>query len=515
MINVDIPNRPFATDVLTGLMLPDGIFESTLGKQLINAHFRNSGAATVAGLTVYVESTSHPGVVLTPRTDTVGTLPAGTTSLHSWSVDVSAAPPGFHYVSFIAESGGSKRRIIKKIFVTKVEFDATTHTFSAITPEGKLGVRLKTVVNFNSSQCCRRKSSRNPPNQNRREQLFRDLADLLKMADGKLELCPVTLIPTELETSIVPTPYFEGQYGDLPFDDPWWKILLAILAFLLLVAAAIVEATSGTGSVTAMAGCTIDPTTGATVCGPSASGGGTSYVAAGLVAAAAVVAAIAAYSDARDIHRKGQDNTSPGPGEFTVSEQLVSKLSYPEPIVPGKPFAVDVKYDYVRTTIDGAMNERVYSYSATETNRNVHVLSHYDVNAPNVVRVYKREAFLVKARFYDEFDKLFRGDQLFVKCFLFGPVGQVVSFVLQDHGLGPDREPNDGVYTGRHYFSDGDAGLWKIFVLAQDVNRATPAMKPEEAAQLIGGMLLTNQVSISFSGGTCPLVPDGDVQVVV
>ena len=40
-ITLDIPNRPFATENLSGLMLPDGIFVTTLGRQGINASLRN------------------------------------------------------------------------------------------------------------------------------------------------------------------------------------------------------------------------------------------------------------------------------------------------------------------------------------------------------------------------------------------------------------------------------------------------------------------------------------------
>jgi len=46
------------------------------------------------------------------------------------------------------------------------------------------------------------------------------------------------------------------------------------------------------------------------------------------------------------------------------------------------------------------------------------------------------------------------------------------------------------------------------------VNNAQPDMSPEEAAQIIGGMILTHQLTVSFEGGTCPLVPDGDVHVI-
>ena len=51
-------------------------------------------------------------------------------------------------------------------------------------------------------------------------------------------------------------------------------------------------------------------------------------------------------------------------------------------------------------------------------------------------------------------------------------------------------------------------------MIAQDVNDATPDMTPDQAAQIIGGMVLTHQLSITFEGGTCPLVPDGHVHVV-
>jgi hypothetical protein len=32
-------------------------------------------------------------------------------------------------------------------------------------------------------------------------------------------------------------PPFAGQYGDLPYQDPWWKVLLIILAVILAIAA--------------------------------------------------------------------------------------------------------------------------------------------------------------------------------------------------------------------------------------------------------------------------------------
>ncbi|GAA3383262.1 hypothetical protein GCM10020369_08450 [Cryptosporangium minutisporangium] len=42
------------------------------------------------------------------------------------------------------------------------------------------------------------------------------------------------------------------------------------------------------------------------------------------------------------------------------------------------------------------------------------------------------------------------------------------------------------------------AGLWKVLVFAQEVNRTAPGTPPEIAAQTIGGQLVVSAVSITF-----------------
>ncbi len=44
--------------------------------------------------------------------------------------------------------------------------------------------------------------------------------------------------PTLVEYGIDYLPPFEGRYGPIPFDDPWWKILLIIVAIILSLCAA-------------------------------------------------------------------------------------------------------------------------------------------------------------------------------------------------------------------------------------------------------------------------------------
>lgn len=344
------------------------------------------------------------------------------------------------------------------------------------------------------------------------ENVLQYLVDGFTGHDPKFEFClPGYLIDT-MHATVSPAPPFTGQYGDLPFSDPWWKVILCIIALLLLIAAAIAEAVDGTGSITVGGGTGGGSGTGSgsSCCGLSASGGGSSYVAAGLLAAAAAVATIAAASDVRDPFRLGQDHTAPAsPTEKTIQEDMDMSFKYNDTIEPGKPFKVGIDWHYTRTT-----DVSVYEYSDSATNANIHTLSKYVIDAPDVVRAYKRAPFVIQAQFYDGDKKLFKGNQLFVQCYLVGPAGQYRRFTLEDGGVAPDAKANDGTYTGLYQFTDDDRGIWTYYVLAQDVNTADPNLDPEQAAQIIGGMLLTNQLTISFEGGTCPLVPDGHVNVI-
>ncbi|SDX31986.1 hypothetical protein SAMN05444487_11419 [Marininema mesophilum] len=528
MLQFAIPNRPFASEPITGLMTPDGIFEVSLGKQIINIHLINSGIA-VNQVQVYIESISDPGIVITAHTHDIAYADSEVSHLFSWEADFSAAAPGKHMVSFIVVTASGHQRIIKKIFVTKMNFNPSNLSFSVTTPEAVFDVAFKEMIGPQDITCSNKKidiacySDRKP------------LLDVLNVV-GELQscdcqsnnllnylckgvrvtnnphfsLCARQLLIGKIKAQVQPTPAYKGQYGDLPFQDPWWKVVLAIVAFVLLVAAAIAEAVDGSGDLTAGGGGTHDlpSNSGGECCTPAAQNGGDSKIAAGLVAAAATVATIAGASDARDPFRKGQDHTAPATGtELTLAETLDLSFSYPEEIVPGKAFKVKADWQYQRDTTEG-----IYEHKDTETNANIHILSSYDINAPNTV--HPDEPFIIKAQFYNANNNLFVGNQLFVQCFFVGPSGEWRSIVLQDNGLAKDEEANDGTYTGVGYFStDEPMGRWKYLVVAQDVNHATPDMKPEDAAQIVGGMLLTNQLSFTFGGGDCPINFDGEVNV--
>lgn len=512
MSTITIPNRPFASEIITGLMLPDGIFETSLGRQRINAHFSNNGATSVAGARVYVESASHPGIVVVPTTHTLSALAGGASRVLTWEADLTAVAPGTHRISFIVETATDRTRIIKKIFVTTVQFDESTLTFSAITPEGQLKVRFDDLVPPVNLNCCPGRLS-DPRDNKKLAYMLNHVGRLFEGHKADFRFCPPGYLPLNLEATFLPNPPYAGQYGDLPFEDPWWKVVLCIIAVILLIAAAIAAAEEG-GTIivsTGGGGGSSDPNDPGACCGTTASGGSSSYLVAGLVAAAAAAATAACLSDVRDPFRRGEDHTQPADGEITVSESVKMKYRYPEPVALGRPFAAGLEWKYTRATTGGT-----YTHSDKDLSTNVHVLSRYEIQAPEVVFPSKKEPFLVKASFFDGDGKQLRGSELFVQCFLLGSNNQFVRLVLQDDGIKPDEKPTDGIYTAQHYFDRSkDGGLWRYFVIAQDINDARPDMEPEEAAKIIGGMVRTHQLTIVFDANECPLVPDGFVNVVV
>ena len=53
---MDILKRPFSVEPLTGIMLPDGIFDTAIFQQRITCYYTNVGATALNNVTIYLES---------------------------------------------------------------------------------------------------------------------------------------------------------------------------------------------------------------------------------------------------------------------------------------------------------------------------------------------------------------------------------------------------------------------------------------------------------------------------
>ncbi|HEX3477384.1 MAG TPA: choice-of-anchor X domain-containing protein [Kofleriaceae bacterium] len=560
MATLHIPDRPFASELITGLALPDGIFEIAFGELVINAHVENAGSTTVTTASVYIESVSDPGIVVVPATPLITDLPPGGARLLRWRVDVTRATPGKQQLSFVLiDSSGNRTHVLKDIFVTRTTFDARSNTVAMQTPEGVLRVGFPRLVRpVDDVRCgpgggrgsrsgggvgggggtglggggggpcgcgpgcgcrsgggsgCGCKCTAGAPR--RPLTAFRPETDLLSgvleaALDGQIQLCPSWYLPQAIACVWEPTLPYAGAHGEPPFEDRGWTAVLCVVAVALVLASSVVAGgpTVGSGDPvkTGPAG------HGQRSCGLIAGGAGSSHLVAGLVAAAAACVTATGLGDPGDPFRLGQDHTRPGPGELTIAESLYTELTFPVPVVPGKPFAVGARWRYTRIT-----TAREYHHAANDVHHNAHVLSRYEITAPKVNHAYEDEAWIVQARFWDARGKRMTGAELFVQCFLIGPCGQLIRVVLQDDGVAPDAAPGDGTYTALRRFTYEAEGLWKYLVIAQDVHTARPGT-PEQAARItggiVGGIVRTHQLTISFGGGSCRLIPDGYVHVI-
>lgn len=216
----------------------------------------------------------------------LGPLVPGAARTVYFKVDVSGAPPRKHEVEFVcrnvagmADPAHPARRVTKQIFVSRTFVDEATGEVVSQVQEGSLRFRLQA---FAFDRPTARKGRRRcpPPRPDRKPDpttTDRLRAALQGLLDGRLvDPCVIKQIldcycstrppdpsggdpsrpsdgrfcydhfyafPTAFSYDVIPAHPFDGQYGPIPFDDPWWKVLLLIIALLLLLAGALSEAT--------------------------------------------------------------------------------------------------------------------------------------------------------------------------------------------------------------------------------------------------------------------------------
>lgn len=216
----------------------------------------------------------------------LGLLAPGASCTVYFKVDVTAAAPRKHEVEFIcrnmagmADPNHPARRVRKQIFVSLTAIDSETGEIVAEVQEGTLRFKLKQIAIDRKNGRAARKPCPPPRRRNQdnaaRDKLRRTLQALLdgkpidpciiqqilacycshgpgggvsnrpdprKPSDGCFCYDPFYAFPTKFSYTVIPRAPFEGQYGPIPFEDPWWKVLLLIIAVILLLAGALSEA---------------------------------------------------------------------------------------------------------------------------------------------------------------------------------------------------------------------------------------------------------------------------------
>jgi len=489
---MSILNRPFSIEPLTGVMLPDGIFDTAIFEQQITAYYTNNSGSILNDVDIYFEGVSDLGITVSPKTFNFPIIPSGASVKVSWLGNFQNASPGKKNVSIIAKSNAMElKREIKQIFVTRTSYDSTTQLYSCEVPEGTLQMRIVDVMS-DKKHCKNNKKS------------------------------PSILLPVKLEMTMMPNPGYEGQFGDLPFQDPWWKIF-AWIVFALATIGAFIAAYFGEGKASVGVEGEFDETTGTVSCCSPSDGLSVPerITVAGVLSTIASAAIVVGCADDKDPWRRGQEATPVKPGEITLSENVIIHLTYLEAPSAGKAYPVEIDWNYTRIT-----NLTSYQFHVHEIRNNIHTLKELIVDAPVSLKAFN-DQFIIRSQFIKENNKAFKGNELHVFALIVSSTK--VSFIvpLLDDGIQYDKYANDGVYTGclewRTVYAkykqeekddSGIYGYWNVFIYAQDTNNATTDMDPLEAATHIGGMMIASASELTFDDTLpCPLKANATVLV--
>ncbi len=493
---MQVLSRPFAIEPVTNIMLPDGIFDNALYNLRIGCHYTNTSTSALSNVSIYLESVGDPGIAPVAKTVSFASIPAGASVQVMWDANFEHATPGKRLVSFVAKADGfESRRTIQQIFVSQTRFDSTTNSYTCTVEEGTLTASDISAILQKPTWGSRR--------------------------DGKCD-CPPDggpWVPTGMTLAWAPNPAFTGVHGDLPFSDPWWKILAIIIAIIAAIVA-IVAAALGAGTASFGASGTFEETDPSVSCCTPDPGAGPErdYTVAGVASAIATVAAAVALSDAADPFWRGQEKTPPAAAELTIGEKVIAEWTLPDAPNAGKPYTADVDWTYTRFTTG-----QTYEYSVSETQTNIHESDGVDVETPATVHPF--DPLWVRAKFHRPGGSLFKGSDLYSFALFRSPGSLYFVVPLTDDGLGFDPGANDGVYAGsldlegayrlllKHHLDVH--GLWRVYVFAQDVNLTQPGTPPEIAAQHIGGFFVASAIHITFDPSLpCPLDAQGTINVV-
>jgi hypothetical protein len=214
----------------------------------------------------------------------LGPLRPGESRTVFFKIDVTHAAPRKHPVEFICldmdgtpDPANPKRLLRKAIYVSRSYVDKNTGELVSEVRQGTLRMKLHEVAyDQQGAKKGRQRKPKAPPTPSdgvpSLEELRRVLDDLLAgrridpcqiqriiacycatqgnerdgvtpypPSDGRFTYDPFYIIPTKFSVNVTPRQPYTGQYGPLPYDDPWWKVLLAVVAALLMIGGMLVQ----------------------------------------------------------------------------------------------------------------------------------------------------------------------------------------------------------------------------------------------------------------------------------
>lgn len=473
-----VKKRAFAVEPITGLMLPDGIFDIAIRRQLISVYVENVSEYTIGRFWARIPRSSDYTLTGQWQIDVSDDLASGASKLLQWEVTFRGASPGkkslrIEFGGMSIGEGGKETfwdgYAEARYFLASTTYDKATREYRCEVPEGSLS-----MVFENSLQA--------PPTRPHG-------------AEGEV---PPIQFPQRFKAALTP-----GGMA-IPFDDPWWKVVAWIIAAIASLGA-IIQAKEGNGAAEiGVGGHGHDNPVDYAWCipDPAALGKDNYMTPAGALSAIANAAILVGLADDEDPWERGRIAANLQPNELPVTETVSVDLQYPVEMRAGSPFDVGARWTY-----EGAFSTgRATAYSVDEIQPNAH-LAQWEIDAPK--EALHSKPIVVSIRGTRPGGDFYKSDELYAFAIFTSPDEHSFRVPLLDDGGRFDSVAADSWFSGGVVIEElvgqspfNPIGEWRVQFVVQDVNDATADMPPKEAAQHIGGALLMAPISASQTNGT-------------
>ena len=482
-VPIEIRNRPFSIEPNTLVMMPDGIFDTSLMFQDISFFVTNRSEYRLKMCWVRPDHASQAEWTYTAyHMVELGPMEPGESRLIRWRANFSRCTPGKKelriefgcQIDWVKLGGGFDGYMEKRIFVSRTSQTLDKNKFICEVPEGKLQLTISEYSLVPSWTF-----TGNDPDQ----------------ISFVVPAFPV------IEKIVGSTSLRPGLEDALPFQDPWWKIVAWIVAALAAIGAFIAaKEGQGTASVGVSGEFDADGSNG-NWCLPDPTKHPDKENVAGILSIIATAAIRVGMMDIRDPWQKGRDKFPNDPGDPRQSETVTAQIEPPDELKAGAEWEVPISWEYTSQTRSGQLS--------TEARREVGCSENgagaVNIDVPNEVPI--GENITVKVYIEHQGGQPLLGDEMYGFANFISPKGHVFRRELRNKAFADQSVLKRGGFeagintewAGGQIGWDNARGKWTIELYGQLVNRAPEGIDPFEAATFVGGDVMLSPFKLTKS----------------
>jgi hypothetical protein len=279
----------------------------------------------------------------------------------------------------------------------------------------------------------------------------------------------------------------------IPFQDPLWKAILALIAVLAALAAYKV-ASEGQGSGALISGSIGSDGSVSTWCDVSKLPTLQTSATAGILSIIAGWSLKVALSDGADPWTRGRWEYPVAIGDVRLKERVVAKWRLPDRLQAGAEWTIPTDWTYTSTRASGALDE----ITVNEVTLSASFIKVMKVDIPKAVRLFER--IIVDLELIMQDGLPLQGNCFYGFVLFHSPQGYIVKRYLENVNWENLKTLDQGKFQAV-LSTEAFAlkGKWKAQLFGQLINSAPEGLAPNEAAQYMGGDPLLAPVTLAYS----------------